>query len=114
MNAIIAGNLEAVLDEQLALWSRIGGLAGKKLLEELKAVLSLQTGRMTVHSRASSARGGAARDTVSIRSHAALPFVDGSDRSASKRPGRKTTEGDVKGERLKRAIDSPFWPHNAD
>lgn len=111
MSAIVAGNLEAVLDEQLALWSRIGGLAGKNLLEELKAVLNLQTGRMTVHSRASSARGGVARDTVSIRSHAALPFVDGSDRSASKRPGRKTTEGDVKGERLKRAFNSPFWPH---
>lgn len=114
MNAIIAGNLEAVLDEQLALWSRVGSLVGGELLDELKTVLSLQTGRMTVHPRSSTRKNGTGskgRSAFVIRSHAALPFVDGSDRSASKRPSRKATEGDVKGERLKRAFNSPFWPH---
>lgn len=110
MRGVVAGNLEALLDEQLALWLRVGSLTGSKLLEELSTVLALQTGRMTVHSRASSRVNGKGTDSFVIRSHAALPFVDGSDRGSSRRPGRKI-EGDVKGERLKRAFNSPFWPH---
>jgi hypothetical protein len=100
--AIVEGNLESVLDEQLWLNSTLNGLEGSQLAEELRDVLRLRSSVFYVHSLNS------ADKRFTIRCHAALPFTEG--RVSSQRPG-EAEEKPLRPDELRKAFNSPFWPH---
>jgi len=99
--AIIDGNLESVLDEHLWVTSRLQGISGAGLAEELKEVLRLRSSVFFVHS----VNG---KERFTLRCHAALPFTEG--RNVSKLPG-ETDEKPLRPDELRKAFNSPFWPH---
>jgi len=101
-NAIVEGNLESVLDEQLWLNSTLHGLDGPQLATELKDVLRLRSSVFYIHSADS------ADERFTIRCHAALPFTEG--KIVSQMPG-EPEEKPLRPDELRKAFNSPFWPH---
>lgn len=100
--AIVEGNLESVLDEQLWLNSTLNGLEGSQLAEELKDVLRLRSSVFYVHSLNS------ADKRFTVRCHAALPFTEG--KVPNQMPGQGE-EKPLRPDELRKAFNSPFWPH---
>lgn len=97
-NAIIEGNLESVLDEQLWLSSTLHGLEGPQLAAELKDVLRLRSSHPV----------NSSHERFTIRCHAALPFTGG--KMVSQTPG-EPEEKPLRPDELRKAFNSPFWPH---
>lgn len=105
--AVIAGNLEAVLDEYLWITSQIRSQQGATLARTLLSSLSLRSSVFNLHQA-----GDKEADTFSLRCHTALPFtqaknqtltvttLEGQPQSSSFRP-----------DDLRHAFNSPFWPH---
>jgi hypothetical protein len=92
--AVVAGNLESVLDEHLWISSRLDGDAIANFPAELRKIFTLVNGRHRVFEPGS--------DDFTLRCHAAMPFAD------AKSDG---TGGDLRTDDLRRAFNSPFWPH---
>ncbi len=94
--AVVAGNLESVLDEHLWISSRLDGDAVANFPDELRKVLNLVNGRQRVF------EPGA--DEFTLRCHAAMPFSDAKSDGAAGEERLRTDD-------LRRAFNSPFWPH---
>lgn len=95
IQAMVDGNLEAVLDEH---WSGPGSLGRTdniRSLQELEESLGLMTGRAEVH------EGKKRRFT--LRCHAAMPFLEA---KLPEEGGKR-----LRTESLRLAFNSPFWPH---
>ena len=97
--AVVAGNLESVLDEHLWVTSRLDADAISRFCVNLSKVLGLRDGRHQVH------EPGA--DGFLLRCHAAMPFADAKVAS-------KTNNGEdrLRTDDLRRAFNSPFWPRH--
>src|SRR5205814_7044573 len=67
--AVVAGNLESVLDEHLWIMSRLDADAIVRFPRELLKTLGLHEGRHRVHEPGAS-------DPFQLRCHAAMPFAD--------------------------------------
>jgi hypothetical protein len=99
VQAVIDGNLEAVLDEH---WNGPGGpdksspKSVADAVQELRESLGLVTGRAVIHE-------GNKTKPFNLRCHTAMPFLE------AKLPdeGGKT----LRTESLRQAFNSPFWPH---
>jgi hypothetical protein len=101
LSAVVDGNLESVLDEQLWLVGTLRGTDPEKLPAELTSVLSLRTSDIHLHDYGSG--------TFTLRAHAALAFTQN---ARVHRPDRKSPEPEsLRTEDLRRAFNSPFWPH---
>jgi len=96
--AVVAGNLESVLDEHLWVTSRLDADAIARFCVNLHKVLGLRDGRHQVH------EPGA--DGFHLRCHAAMPFADAKVASAI-----RNGEDRLRTDDLRRAFNSPFWPH---
>jgi hypothetical protein len=96
--AVVAGNLESVLDEHLWVTSRLDADAIARFSGNLRKVLGLRDGRHQVHEPGA---GG-----FHLRCHAAMPFADAKVASAS-----HNGEDRLRTDDLRRAFNSPFWPH---
>lgn len=94
--AIVAGNLESVLDEHLWISSRLDGDAIASFPTELRKVFDLVNGRQRVFEPGS--------DDFTLRCHAAMPFADAKSEGAGGEQRLRTDD-------LRRAFNSPFWPH---
>jgi hypothetical protein len=97
--AVVAGNLESVLDEHLWITSQLDADGVKHFARDLKTLLSLHEGRHRIHEAGK-------RDGFGLRCHAAMPFADAKT--------EKTTtglEGKIRTDELRRAFNSPFFPH---
>ena len=96
--AIVAGNLESVLDEHLWVTSRLDADAVDRFCANLRKVLGLRDGRHQVYEPGT---GG-----FHLRCHAAMPFADAKIENA-------TNDGEdrLRTDDLRQAFNSPFWPH---
>jgi hypothetical protein len=103
--AVVAGNLESVLDEHLWVTSRLDADAVTRFCANLRTVLGLRDGRHQVHEPGS--------DGFYLRCHAAMPFADAKAASASQKTRKKGIGSDdrLRTDDLRRAFNSPFWPH---
>ena len=97
-NAILEGGFEAVLDEHLGVLRLISNLQGPKLIEALTAGVLERPGSVRL-------RSGGVRKTR-VRVHAVSPFA-GAERRAARGGGDEKLRSDT----LRRAFNSPFWPH---
>jgi hypothetical protein len=96
--AVVAGNLESVLDEHLWIASRLDADAIERFPRDLLKTLSLYEGRHRVHEP-----GGG--DPFLLRCHAAMPFADARIENAT------GGEDHLRTDDMRRAFNTPFWPH---
>ncbi|HWD93544.1 MAG TPA: helicase [Verrucomicrobiae bacterium] len=94
--AVVAGNLESVLDEHLWISSRLDGDGVANFPSELRKVFDLVNGRQRVFEPG--------REEFTLRCHAAMPFSDA-------KSDAKAGEQRLRTDDLRRAFNSPFWPH---
>ena len=99
LEAVVAGNLESVLDEHLWIASKLDADAVTRFPYDLKKVLGLYEGRHRVH------EPGDADDPFQLRCHAAMPFADAKVENAAGGEDRLRTDD------MRRAFNTPFWPH---
>jgi hypothetical protein len=97
--AVVAGNLESVLDEHLWIASKLDADAIRRFPRDLKKVLGLYEGRHRVH------EPGDGDDSFLLRCHAAMPFADAKIENAAGDENRLRTDD------MRRAFNTPFWPH---
>ena len=97
--AVVAGNLESVLDEHLWIASKLDADAITRFPRDLKRVLGLYEGRHRVH------EPGKGDDPFQLRCHAAMPFADAKVENAAGGEDRLRTDD------MRRAFNTPFWPH---
>jgi hypothetical protein len=97
--AVVAGNLESVLDEHLWIASRLDADAITRFARDLVKTLGLREGRHRVH------EPGAGDDPFQLRCHAAMPFADAKIANAAGGEDRLRTDD------MRRAFNTPFWPH---
>jgi Helicase conserved C-terminal domain len=104
-NAVVEGNLEAVLDEHLWLEKTLNPPAKKnELAKRLQATLSR-------------VRGSAQFQKLPerLRCHAALPFTTTMAKSRKHKDGKKITMKDdelsSRPDDVRQSFNSPFWPH---
>lgn len=100
--AVIDGNLEAVLDEWFWLLVTANGRQGPDLCDEILAVARLRGSDVHLHEL------GSKKEVFTLRAHAALPFVDVRHQqidldAAAAKP--------LRNDELRRAFNSPFFPH---
>ena len=98
--ATIDGNLEAVLDEHLWITSRLRGIEGSELADELRNGFAIRSGGFHFHPVDKDRD-----DTFQLRCHAALPFIQ--ERVATLDNEDKSMRTDD----LRRAFNTPFWPY---
>jgi hypothetical protein len=98
--AVVAGNLESVLDEHLWIASQLDADAITRFPRDLRKVLGLREGRHRVH------EPGADEEGFLLRCHAAMPFADA-------KVEKTTTGGEdhLRTDDLRRSFNTPFWPH---
>jgi len=94
--AVVASNLESVLDAHLWISNRLDDAAVANCTAELRKVFDLVNGRQRVFESGS--------DEFTLRCHAAMPF---SDAKSDGQGGEQRLRTDD----LRRAFNSPFWPH---
>ncbi|HWL69436.1 MAG TPA: DEAD/DEAH box helicase [Geminicoccus sp.] len=94
--AILKGGFEAVLDEQMSILATLDGAAGLEIVHRLDASLMDRPGLVRLR------RSG--RDHR-VPVQAIVPFAGAERRSGPERGGRLRTDS------LRRAFNSPFWPH---
>jgi hypothetical protein len=104
--AVRQGGLESVLDEHF--WLALGQTDPEQLLDELGSALHPSLGWFTFRGIPTSA------EPVRLRCHAAVPFsgtesVD--SESAQKALNNSDEESPPRSEGLRRAFNTPFWPH---
>lgn len=103
--AIMRGGLESVLDEHF--WLAQGQTAPNKLLQELGSALRASLGSFTFKGLRPTS------DPIRLRCHAAVPF-SGSEKATQGKSDSLQTDSDEeppRSEELRRAFNSPFWPH---
>jgi hypothetical protein len=103
--AVIDGNLEAVLDEHLWIISQIRSLRGADLAGELRDSLRLRTSVFNLHQPDKTAK------TFSLRCHVALPFIQRQMQIRSDRAEDGQRDIPFRPDELRRSFNSPFWPH---
>lgn len=96
--AMLKGGFEAVLDEQMVLLGRLGDAKGLAILEELAKCL-LDRPSLVQFRRGKSIK-------LRIPVQAVTPFAGGEQRKAGKKKS-----GRLRSDTLRRAFNSPFWPH---
>lgn len=95
--AMLKGGFEAVLDEQMCLLSRLGDAEGLEIVEQLSASLLDRPGLVQF-------RRGRTNHRVPVQ--AVTPFAGGEQSRGSKKAGKR-----LRSDTLRRAFNSPFWPH---
>jgi hypothetical protein len=98
--AIVAGNLESVLDEHLWISSKLDADAITRFPRDLLKALGLHEGRHRVY------EPGADEDSFSLRCHAAMPFADAKVENVL-----TGGESRLRTDDLRRSFNTPFWPH---
>jgi hypothetical protein len=98
--AVVAGNLESVLDEHLWIASKLDADAIARFPRDLLKILRLHEGRHRVH------EPGASDENFLLRCHAAMPFADAKVENTS-----TGQEDRLRTDDMRRAFNSPFWPH---
>jgi hypothetical protein len=100
------GGLESVLDEHF--WLARGQTEPAQLIEELGSALHASLGWFTFRAVPTSG------EPIRLRCHAAVPFsgTDGGDgEAAQKALNDPEAEEPPRAEGLRRAFNTPFWPH---
>ena len=105
--AVIDGNLEAVLDEHLWVIGQIRSLQGTDLATELRDSLRLRTSVFNLYQPGDKS----ADNTFSLRCHVALPFTQRQMQIRSDRADDGQREIPFRPDELRRSFNSPFWPH---
>jgi hypothetical protein len=95
--AMLKGGFEAVLDEQMCLLSRLGDAEGLEIVEQLSAGLLDRPGLVQF-------RRGKTNHRVPVQ--AVTPFAGGEQSRGGKKAGKR-----LRSDTLRRAFNSPFWPH---
>jgi hypothetical protein len=98
--AVVAGNLESVLDEHLWIASKLNADAIRDFPRDLCKTLGLIEGRHRVY------EPGSKDESFSLRHHVAMPFADA--KVESPLTGAETR---LRTDDLRQAFNSPFWPH---
>ncbi|WP_129125923.1 DEAD/DEAH box helicase family protein [Geomonas oryzae] len=107
---VVEGNLEATLDEHLWLL-KTNSIEGRGLASSLLESLTIHAGNFFIHP----VQRGTAK-TFSLRVHCAMPFIDSEARPREEVKGG-TPQGTLHEEKplrtedLRKAFNSPFWPH---
>lgn len=98
--AVVAGNLESVLDEHLWITSKLEADAISRFPRDLLKSLGLHEGRHRLH------EPGAGDEGFLLRCHAAMPFADAKVENA-------LTGGEdrLRTDDMRRSFNTPFWPH---
>ena len=104
--AVIDGNLEAVLDEHLWIIGQIRSLEGPALAQELRDSLTIRTSVTNLYPVGSKSPD----DTFSLRCHVALPFTQTQMQTRSERT-EDVGQRPFRPDELRRSFNSPFWPH---
>jgi hypothetical protein len=97
-DAMLKGGFEAVLDEQMVLLGQLGDANGFEILEQLGNCLLDRPSLVQFR------RGKNNKMRVPVQ--AVVPFAGGEQ----SRPGKKKF-GRLRSDTLRRAFNSPFWPH---
>jgi hypothetical protein len=97
--AVVAGNLESVLDEHLWIVSKLDADAIARFPRDLLKTLGLHEGRHRLH------EPGAGDEGFLLRCHAAMPFADAKVENVSGGEDRLRTDD------MRRSFNTPFWPH---
>lgn len=95
--AVLEGNLEATLDEHFWFMTQTSPSGGEDLIQEFADATSLNRSSIQLHYGEKSA----SRSPLRLRCHVAAPFT---------RPDH-TAEERVRPDEVRRAFNSPFWPH---
>jgi hypothetical protein len=105
--AVIDGNLEAVLDEHLWIISQLRNLSGPALAKELGESLSLRSSPFYLHPADDISDKG----TFSLRCHAALSFIETQARTRTDVRDDGPQQRPFRPDELRKSFNSPFWPH---
>src|SRR5579864_1271800 len=98
LEAVVAGNLESVLDEHLWIADKLNADAIARFARDLPKVLGLIEGRHRLHEPG--------RDEgFSLRCHVAMPFADAKVENQTGGQDRLRTDD------LRQSFNTPFWPH---
>lgn len=97
-DALLKGGFEAVLDEQMVLLGRLGDAKGLAILEQLGNCL-LDRPSLVQFRRGKNVK-------LRIPVQAVTPFAGGEQRKVGKKKS-----GRLRSDTLRRAFNSPFWPH---
>jgi hypothetical protein len=104
--AVRDGGLESVLDEHF--WLAQGQVDAAQLLDELGSALHASLGWFTFRGIPESS------NTIRLRCHAAVPF-SGTEKADAETTERALSNSDEepppRAEGLRRAFNTPFWPH---
>jgi hypothetical protein len=95
--ATLKGGFEAVLDEQMGILRQLGDHQGLQIVEELTASLM---------DRPSLVRLRRQRRDYRVPVQAVVPFSGGEQRRSA-----KNKSGKLRSDGLRKAFNSPFWPH---
>jgi hypothetical protein len=95
--AVLEGNLEATLDEHFWFMTQTSPSGGDDLIQEFADAISLNRSSIQLHYGEKTA----VRSPLRLRCHVAAPFT---------RPDH-TDEERVRPDEVRRAFNSPFWPH---
>lgn len=98
--AVVAGNLESVLDEHLWIASKLNADAIKDFPRDSRKTLGLVEGRHRVY------EPGSKDESFSLRCHVAMPFADAKVENTL--TGGETR---LRTDDLRQSFNSPFWPH---
>jgi hypothetical protein len=99
LEAVVAGNLESVLDEHLWIVGNLNADAIARFPQDLRKTLGLFEGRHRVHEPGR-------EEAFSLRCHVAMPFADAKVENS-------LTGGDdrLRTDDLRQSFNTPFWPH---
>jgi hypothetical protein len=97
--AVVAGNLESVLDEHLWIAGKLDADAINRFPRDLLNTLGLHEGRHRVY------EPGNVDNPFQLRCHAAMPFADAKVENAAGGEVRLRTDD------MRKAFNTPFWPH---
>lgn len=95
---MLKGGFEAVLDEQMVLLGQLGDAKGLAIFEQLSSCL-LDRPSLVQFRRGKNTK-------LRIPVQAATPFAGGEQRKVGKRKAAR-----LRSDTLRRAFNSPFWPH---
>jgi len=96
-DALLKGGFEAVIDEQISLITELGDAKGTEVIKQLSDCLLDRPGSVRL-------RHGGRDHRVPVQ--AAVPFAGGEQRRT-----RDNRSGKLRSDTLRRAFNSPFWPH---
>jgi len=111
LQAVLDGNLEAVLDEHLWIIHKLHGLEGARLAHELRTGLSLRTTPFKLHTPEKDLRQGESDNgqEFTLRCHVAMPFTEA--RLVSVREDGSEEELGLRSDELRKSFNTPFWPY---